>query len=203
MTSTLVQMFARPPVAGRVKSRLSDAIGAQRALAVYRHCLQHNLALIRASGFAYQIWLSEPGQDELFADDSLQLQQGSDLGERMYHALSSGLRANDDPSRRVMLIGSDCLDLNHAHLQRVAARLEQHELVLIPADDGGYVLIAARSHIPAALFAGIDWGSDRVLVQTLERVMQHCMRACILNPLRDIDRVADLQHYPGLQQYLE
>ena len=68
--------------------------------------------------------------------------------------------------------------------------------------DGGYVLIAARDHIDKRLFESIDWGTRRVLVQTLDKIMQSGINACILNPLRDIDRYSDIKHYAAFNQYL-
>jgi len=199
MPSTLIQLFARPPVAGRVKTRLIPALGVESATAIYLHCLQHNLQLIEHSGFEFEIWLSEAPADRFFARWPVTIQQGQDLGQRMYHALSS---AFSNGCQKVMLIGSDCLELTPAILQHVCTRLDQHDLVLIPARDGGYVLIAARKSIDHRLFEDIDWGSERVLIQTLEAAMQCGINTALLNPLRDIDTAEDLQYYAELKQYL-
>nr|MDJ0833798.1 glycosyltransferase [Gammaproteobacteria bacterium] len=165
-----------------------------------RHCLQHNLALLAASAFPSQLWLSSPCELELLPADRLHYQQGDDLGQRMYHAMSSQL---DQPSYdKVILIGADCLELTPSLLRKVEARLDDHELVLIPALDGGYVLIAAHDYIAPELFRDIEWSSERVLEQTLHIAMQLGISSHVMNPLRDIDHVEDLQHYPQLQQYL-
>lgn len=199
MKTTLLQLFAKPPIEGQVKTRLIPAIGVANATRVYRHCLGANIQLLRASDFDYQIWLTEPSDDALFADAPIEYQQGHDLGERMLHALQQALSSGYD---KAILIGSDCLDLSHNILHRVCQRLTRHELVLIPALDGGYVLIAARQSIHHALFDAIDWSSEQVLTQTVERAMRAGIDTLILNPLRDIDRAEDLQHYAALTQLL-
>lgn len=199
MSKTLIQLFAKPPVSGQVKTRLIPHIGATAATAIFRHCLETSLELIKNSSFDAQIWLSEPSDHSLFAGMPVRLQQGQNLGERMYHAMSSGFHSGYS---KVILIGSDCLDLTQQLLQRVFNKLQQHDVVFIPAVDGGYVLIAAKEAISSEVFSNIQWGSDKVLVQSLERAMQCGIDTVILNPLRDIDRVEDLKHYAALKPFL-
>ena len=199
MPQTLIQLFAKPPVEGKVKTRLIPDIGAKSATAIYQHCLQSNIKLIQKSTFDCQIWLTEPSYHSLFKSEQVKYQQGDNLGEKMLDALSNALSSHYE---KVILIGSDCLDLTTALLHRVCDKLQQHELVLIPALDGGYVLIAAKHSISPLLFKDIEWSSDRVLKQTLERAMSAGINTFVLNPLRDIDRVDDLQHYAELRQYL-
>lgn len=202
MTKTVIQLFARPPLKGRVKTRLIAKVGAENALSIYRHCLDFNLSLIRNSGFDYQIWLSEDTGQQWFHGETVKIQRGHTLGERMLSAISSELQQNHHQYDRVILIGSDCLDLTPNLLKQVDLKLDNHDLVIIPAKDGGYVLIAARQSISPELFDDIAWGSHQVMKQTLEKIMQSSIDASILNPLRDIDRYDDLQHYSVFQQYL-
>jgi hypothetical protein len=201
MSKTLIQLFARPPVKGRVKTRLSADIGDDNALSIYLHCLNYCLDLIRHSGFDYQIWLSEV-PPHWAQEDPIKIQQGNNLGDKMLSALRSELEREKKVYDRVILMGSDCIELSHTVLAKVNRKLDSHDLVIIPAEDGGYVLIAVRGHVHAQLFESIDWGTQRVLIQTLEKIMQSGINACILNPLRDIDRYADLQHYAAFNQYI-
>ena len=197
MSKTLIQIFAKPPLAGKVKTRLIPDIGEQSATAVYHYCLQSNLNMLEKSGFEYQIWLTEQSNHELFNQHSIHLQQGSDIGQRMYHALSTGLTEGDD-TRQVILIGSDCLEITPKILTRVVDKLLQHDLVFIPALDGGYVLIAARNTIDHRLFEGIIWSSERVLIDSLHIAMDRGIATAVLNPLRDIDHMQDVAHYAEL-----
>ena len=187
-------IFARPPRPGQVKTRLIPDLGADKAARVYRHCLEHTLDVAHRSGLDYQVFLSEDSGDELFGDEPVARQQGRDLGARMHHALRALLA---DSASGALIIGSDCLDLRPAHLRRAAQALATSDVVVIPALDGGYVLIGCREAEPA-LFAGIDWSTGRVLRQTLANVERLGLRPAQLDAVRDIDTLEDLEHYPQL-----
>ena len=197
LDNCLLQVFAKQPHPGEVKTRLIPAIGAAGAVAVYRHCLNHSLSLLDTMSNA-QLWLNQNGNDPLLSSYPSYLQQGQNLGDKMLHALQQGLKSH----RKVILIGSDCLDLTPDHLQQVSEQLDLHDLVIIPATDGGYVLIAVRDRVEPHLFENIEWSSEQVLEQTLQRARACTISHTLLNPLRDIDHLEDLQHYPELQQLL-
>jgi rSAM/selenodomain-associated transferase 1 len=116
------------------------------------------------------------------------LQQGDDLGARMHAALAATLAAH--PPAGCLLIGTDCPALSPRDLQRAAAALAAHDVVLVPALDGGYVLIGLRRPQPA-LFDGIDWGTPAVLEATRARIAAAGLRAAELPPLPDLDTAAD------------
>jgi rSAM/selenodomain-associated transferase 1 len=196
-TNCLLQLFARLPESGRVKTRLAEDLGEQKALDIYLHCLRHSLDLLRLNHCDHQLWLDRPGDHPLFDGFERHIQQGDDLGERMRHAINSGLRSH----RRVLLIGADCLDMDPGCLDKAAARLDDHDLVLTPAEDGGFVLIGSRVRLPGDLFDTVAWGSEWVLRQTLEQALDCGLTVAVLHPLRDIDRSADLAHYPALADY--
>ena len=197
MTKTVIQLFARPPVRGKVKTRLITTIGADQALAIYRHCLDYNLSLIRHSGFDYQVWLSEqPGQD--WPDtEPFMIQQGASLGDRMLFALTSALSCNHGHYDRVILIGSDCLELTPNLLNAVNRNLDDHELVIIPAEDGGYALIGLR-RTDVRLFQGIAWGASDVLART-RRIIDQLGWSCHELPMQwDLDRPGDIDRLLAL-----
>ncbi len=195
---TLVQLFAKRPIAGEVKTRLIPELGVNRATAVYRFCLQRNLELLASLPFDTQLWVNQIAADAEFAGRSLHLQHGDNLGEKMFNALQAGLESY----RNVILIGSDCLDLRHEHFDQAVAALDHHDLVFIPALDGGYVLVGARQPLRQEVFANIAWSTDQVMRQTLEQARQHEVKCRVLNSLRDIDQAADLQHYAELKSLL-
>ena len=194
----LVQLFAKHPREGEVKTRLQASIGASAATRVYLHCLEHCLHLIDHADSA-ELWLNRESDHPLLRGRDYRLQQGTNLGDKMHHALQHGLQQQV----RVILFGSDCIDLQPRHLALVEECLDQHPLVLIPALDGGYVLIGVRDQAPHRLFEDIDWSTQRVLQQTVERARQCGISVCVLNPLRDIDHLSDLQHYPALTKLLD
>ena len=196
-TKTVIQVFAKDPQPGQVKTRLIPDLGQARATRVYRYVLNHALQLARESHFDYQLWLNQPSTDCLFDGLDIQLQVSGDLGQKMYHALSSALDTGH--FGKAILIGSDCLDLQQHHLQRVNEMLDHYSLVIIPALDGGYVLIAASQSVDPEVFNHISWSSEQVLRQSLKQCMDAQQSVRLLNPLRDIDHASDLAHYPQLR----
>ncbi|MCP4491020.1 MAG: glycosyltransferase [Gammaproteobacteria bacterium] len=196
----LIQVFARPPIAGKVKTRLIPDLGADKATTVYRYCLQQTLDLLDSSGLDFEIWLSEAGVDPVFAQHSIRLQQGADLGARMYHALHHRLGSN--PGDSVILVGTDCLDLNYNHLIASIDALKTHDLALLPCFDGGFALIGCRK-IEPSIFSDVAWGSGEVLQQTLDNAKSLNYKTRVLETVRDIDTLSDLNHYPALRHLAE
>jgi len=194
MAIALVQIFAKPPVEGKVKTRLIPDLGKAKAAEVYRYCLRYTLNLVHQSALDYQLWLGEESNNLFFADEKYKLQQGKDLGQRMHHALSQGL----SESNAVLLIGSDCLDITHNHLVLATEALVDNDLVLLPTLDGGFAMIGCRK-IESSLFSGVEWSSERVLAQTLNNARQIKYRVHLLETVRDIDTLSDLNHYPELR----
>ncbi len=189
-----VGIFAKPPLPGMVKTRLIPDIGADKAARVYRYCLEYTLAVVRQSGLDYQLFISEVCDDPLFQDEEYSLQKGDDLGARMFHAFQDLLERGSDGA---LIIGTDCLDITSMHLQEAAASLADHELLLLPALDGGYAMIGC-SEINPALFDKLRWSTDQVYQQTLANAQQLNYRVKSLEAVRDIDRLQDLEHYPEL-----
>ncbi len=189
-----VGIFAKPPRAGLVKTRLIPDLGADKAAAVYRYCLEHTLVVVADSGLDGQVFLTQESDDSLFESFDVSLQHGADLGDRMFHALRKMLGS---ATAGAMVIGSDCLDLRRRHLVLAAQALADHELVLIPAVDGGFALIGC-TRIDPGLFQRVEWSSATVLEQTLENADQLGYRYQLLETLRDIDTLRDLEQYPEL-----
>jgi rSAM/selenodomain-associated transferase 1 len=189
-----VGIFARPPRPGRVKTRLIPDVGADKAARIYRYCLEYSLAVARQSGLEYRLYLSEASDDELFQDEEHRMQKGDDLGARMFNALKEMLTSSTDGA---IIIGSDCLDMSPRHLHLAAQALADHELVLVPAVDGGYALIGCSSINPE-LFRNVDWSTGDVLQQTIDNAERLGQRVSLLETVRDIDTLQDLEHYPEL-----
>lgn len=196
-----ILVFARAPVAGEVKTRLAAHIGKQAAASVYQQLLCATLDMASASGLAaVELHVaSQPGHPlfKSLADRwplEIRLQQGVDLGQRMYHALQSALRQ----AAFAVLIGTDCPEMNAAYLQRACQLLDDGSAVVLgPADDGGYVLIGVRS-CDERLFRAIPWGSDRVLQLTRERLQALQLRYTELDSLWDLDRPEDLRRWRSM-----
>ena len=178
-----VIVFSRAPVPGRVKTRIAARLGAWRAARL--HLRLTRLALRTAHAAACgPVELHVTARHRAFPRNEKKfLQRGNNLGERMYRALHR--------HKRAILIGSDCPALRAADLRAAARRLRAgYRVVLAPAEDGGYALIAARS-APRALFEGIAWGGPEVFAETLRRLRD--LRSCVLRTLWDVDRPEDLE----------
>ena len=154
-----VGIFAKPPRANLVKTRLIPEIGADNATRIYRHCLQYTVDIVQQSALAYRFYLSEFCNDDLFQSAEISVQQGPDLGMRMFNATRDMLSTHPGGA---IIIGSDCLDITPGHLHLAAHALASHDLVLLPALDGGYALIGC-TRIEAGLLQNVSSRTCAVL----------------------------------------
>ncbi|MCG8017905.1 MAG: TIGR04282 family arsenosugar biosynthesis glycosyltransferase [Candidatus Thiodiazotropha sp. 'RUGA'] len=192
--SRAVLIFTKLPEAGKVKTRLIPALGAEGAANLYRRLLDRQLAwLTTETDYSIQLWLT-PSMDHPTTRQwqgkpalSLFLQQGEDLGERMMHAARSALQSY----QQVVLVGVDCPALTSAHLQQAFVWLESYDGVIGPAQDGGYVLLGLKS-TPLSLFRGHRWGEAEVAETTREAMRQLGWNWRELPLLQDLDRPEDL-----------
>ncbi|WP_339845830.1 TIGR04282 family arsenosugar biosynthesis glycosyltransferase [uncultured Halopseudomonas sp.] len=183
-------IFAKAPVPGQVKTRLIPALGPDGACELYERLLRHSLEQTRD-------W---PGERLLYcAPDTihpviqtlalehkliLRQQQGEDLGQRMANALA-------DHSNGALLIGTDCPLLDCKHLHAADLALEQNDIVIIPSEDGGYVLIGERTPHPAP-FSNMTWSHADVLRDTETRIVQAGLSLWLGPVLWDLDEPEDL-----------
>ncbi len=183
-------VFARAPLAGRVKTRLAPRLGAAGAARLHERLIRHAVRTARTARCG-PVELHVTRRHGFFDsfDTEVKLQRGRDLGERMHHALRSALRRH----RSAILIGADCPSLTAADLRRAARWLKGGaDLVLAPAEDGGYALIGARRVTPA-VFANVEWGSAQVLAQTIDNMARARLSYRLLRTVWDVDRPEDLE----------
>ena len=191
--------MARAPVPGETKRRLIPAIGAERAAALHRAMIHRTVASALASGVGpVELWCTPTTDHQVFRTlqrrlkVALRTQIGADLGTRMRGAIEAC-------SGATAVIGTDCPFLQPHDLVRTAGLLRSSDadVVIVPAMDGGYVLIAVDRPRPA-LFAKVEWGTGHVLAQTRERARAGRLRLLELEPRRDIDRPEDLGTLDGV-----
>ena len=189
-----IAIFARAPVAGEAKTRLIPRLGAEGAAALQHALIHRALATAVAAELgSVSLWCSPECEHPAFVSFSkrfgvpLYQQRGADLGARMFHAFSRLCR-----EREALLIGSDCPALTIAELRTAARALQEgNDAVIVPAEDGGYVLVGLR-HPVASLFYGIPWGSDGVMDHTRARLRDAGLRWRELPTSWDVDRPEDL-----------
>ena len=189
-----ILVFARQPVAGRVKRRLARGLGGRRAAAIYQRLLQRTVAEIDDVPRVRRIAMVAAGHERPWFSRVLRtrgwesaVQVSGTLGARMADAF---IRFADS-DRPTILIGSDIADFCAADIRQACRALERSDLVLGPVSDGGYWLIGMRRPYPA-LFKDIAWSSERVLAQTLEKAESQQLSHYLLVTRHDIDRARDI-----------
>ena len=188
-------VFAKAPVPGRVKTRLAGQLGARGAARLYRSLLRRTLALASAARLCpVELWGAPDSRHGFFGacrrDYGVRLRRqcAGDLGRRMNHALNRTLRV----SGRAVLIGGDWASVGIAELRAAFDRLATGDVVLGPAEDGGYVLVGLRRPCPW-IFRGIPWSAPTVLEATRRRLERSAIVWVELPPGWDVDTPADLR----------
>ncbi len=187
-------VFAKAPQPGRVKTRLARSLGPVTAARVHQALLEHALGLLaHAPPCPVELWCAPDCRHTVFhacrqhLKLALHPQRGLDLGTRMHAAFAATLRH----ARAALLMGSDCPGLTPGRLRQALDALRHHDAVLIPARDGGYVLLGLRRPAPW-LFSAMPWGTPAVLDLTRKRLRERDMRWAELAALRDVDETEDL-----------
>jgi len=198
MTKTALIIFTRNPEVGKCKTRLAKTVGDQAALDIYNYLLQHTATVAKKVDVDRYVFYSEninPNDIWDIAHFSKKLQTGSDLGERMHNAFQELL---DSGYQKVIIIGSDLLDLNEGIIDQAIQKLEHHDVVIGPAEDGGYYLLGMKTLHPE-IFKNKAWGTKTVRQDTLEDLQNS--NVYLLATLNDIDTFEDMKHYEELKKY--
>jgi uncharacterized protein len=187
-----VAILAKAPLPGLAKTRLIPVLGAHAAAVLQERLTERAVETACAAAIgSVALWGTLDVKHRMFSDlaarfpVTLARQPEGDLGARM-------LAAFEAASGPALVIGTDCPVLTADHL-RQAADILRHECdaVVIPAEDGGYVLIGMR--VPQiVLFDDMAWSTDTVMTMTRERLRDAGLTWKELPPLWDIDREADI-----------
>lgn len=169
MSGAVIAIFARAPIPGAAKTRLIPALGAEGAARLHAALAGHAIATAARTGLAVELWCAPDCAHPFFADCArvhgvvLRAQPAGDLGAKMLFAFEAARGP-------LLLTGSDCPSITAQDFSDCARALEEGaDAVFLPAEDGGYGLVGAkRPH--AALFEGVDWGGERVMAQTRDRL---------------------------------
>jgi rSAM/selenodomain-associated transferase 1 len=187
-------LFAKDPVEGQVKTRLSSLLDAPTTLNLYRHFLQGSIEKICSVAEVDRfIGIASDPQTNYFDDVSrshpvqLFVQEGGNLGERMRQAFEDRFK---EGYGRVVIIGADSPTLPTTYIEQ-AFRSEK-EIVIGPSTDGGYYLIGMRVKV-TDIFGGVPWGTDQVLSETLKALKDQQAKAELLPVWYDVDLPEDLR----------
>lgn len=201
-----VIIMSRVPRPGKTKTRLMSNISARECADFHRAALRDICCVVRQADLCGYIYYVDDQVDmnnkkdltdplwSLSEEDACHLQlrpqRGSDLGTRMQNAAAELLHDYEV----VVLVGSDAPELSTRHIQQTLTLLNMHDLVLGPAEDGGYYLLAMKKAY-TALFAGVPWGTSEVLRATLVQARSLNLSYALLQPLADIDTWQDLLRF--------
>ena len=186
-------LFAKDPVEGQVKTRLSSLLDAQTILSLYCHFLRDSIEKICSVAEVDRfIGLASNPKTNYFDDVSrshpvrLFVQKGGNLGERMRQAFEDRFQEGYE---RVVIIGSDSPTLPTAYIAQ--ALQSEKEVVIGPSTDGGYYLIGMQGKV-IDIFEGVPWGTDCVLSETLKVLEGQQAQAELLPVWYDVDLPEDL-----------
>jgi uncharacterized protein len=188
----LLIVMMKNPIKGKVKTRLAATIGDEKALEIYLDLVNHTEQVCSVVSFCEKaIYYSDfIDQNSTWNDRNYQkhLQKGESLGERLHFAFNESFKVGYN---KVLVIGTDCFEISPRIIQQAYDELDENEVVIGPARDGGYYLLGMRQFY-SDLFSNIKWSTEWVLTQTLDKLKTANLHYTLLPVLSDIDREQDL-----------
>ena len=200
MPKKLLLVFTRNPELGKVKTRLAKTVGNATALKIYIFLLERTRDIsVKVSADKAVYYSVKVRENDIWDASIFQKHQqvGEDLGIRMLHAFKNGFKAGYE---KVMIIGSDLYDLTAETIENAFIALENNEVVIGPAEDGGYYLLGMNS-LEEKVFKNKDWGTETVRKDTLEDLKDK--KVFLLGELNDVDVFEDIEHHPAFQIFLK
>jgi len=197
-----ILVFSKAPVVGQVNTRLVPYITAEQAASLHEELTHDRLRMCTTADLCdVELWCSPDTRHPFFFDCrqrygvQLQTQNGNDLGERMSAALQMMLGRY----KKIIIIGTDAPALDIDTIDAVVNQLEHSDIVLVPAEDGGYVLLGASKH-HQDLLVDVPWGTEGVLASTVRNIERLGLSYSLLGECWDVDRPEDLERYRALRQ---
>lgn len=189
-------IFQKNADKGKVKTRLAKTIGDDNALTIYQQLTTYTHQIAQQTDAHKWLFYGERYEPEFehLSNYSIRVQRGKDLGERMCNAFADVFTEN---YTRILIIGTDCPQLNSELLQEAFHALELYDIVLGPATDGGYYLLGMQ-RLYASLFANKTWSTNSVAADTLNDAQHLGLKVYHLPTLNDIDTEADWLAYRHL-----
>lgn len=187
---SLLIVFVKNLIVGNVKSRLALTIGYNNALEIYKNLLNKTHQVAIEIPFDKQVaYSSSMEKNDIWEATFFNktIQHGEDIGERMYNAFC---KAFADGYENVILIGSDIINLRSEIVIDAFDQLQQSDLVIGPAVDGGYYLIGLKRPMKQ-LFENKEWSTNKVFIQTLKSSLEMDLKISLEPELADFDRIED------------
>jgi len=185
-------VFVKNPLLGKVKTRLAQKIGVKNALRIYQKLLNHTLQIILLLTQDVIIYYS----DEVIMDDMWvgrqflkEKQTGIDLGDKMSNAFKYCFSKG---YKKICIIGSDNLEIIKEIIEQAFNELNDTDVVIGPASDGGYYLVGMKAHY-SKIFKNKPWSTSRVLEETINELKDQALSYSLLKTLNDLDTYKDLK----------
>jgi rSAM/selenodomain-associated transferase 1 len=190
MKKTALIVFQKNEILGKVKTRLASTLGHEEALKIYQILIAHTHQVIQPVAADTYIFFSNyiPKTYEIKASSFyFQVQTGKDLGDRMKNAFEFLFCIGYE---RVLIIGTDCATLEPIHIKTAIQKLDLVDVVIGPAEDGGYYLLGMKNLV-SSLFEDMKWSTEDVLKETINRLTQEGLSYDRIETLSDVDREED------------
>lgn len=193
MNVPVVLLFLKAPHPGKVKTRLAADIGDGAAVDLYRQLAEQQIRRVPPHWYLRILFDPPEAEAEMKAwlgeSRSFVPQSPGDLGDRLRAGVEQAFR---DGAEQVFCIGADCPGLHTEGFLNAQRRLRaEADVAVIPAEDGGYVLLGMNCFHPA-LFENIPWSRPDTFEVTLQRAAEHNLRVECMEPLFDVDTLHDL-----------
>ncbi|GHB49490.1 TIGR04282 family arsenosugar biosynthesis glycosyltransferase [Mongoliitalea lutea] len=192
MKTQAIIVFQKEFKLGHVKTRVAATAGNHAALEIYKKLVSHTYQILGEVSAEADIYIyldTVPTEKPEFIPEHFHLrnQVGNDLGEKITHAFSEIFSLG---YQSIITVGTDCLDLQKDHLVAAFKDLTAVACCIGPANDGGYYLIGLSKPLPD-IFINIPWSTEKVLLETIERLNKKDASYSLLEPLQDIDTELD------------
>ncbi len=189
-------IFVKNMVCGKVKTRLAATVGHEKAIEIYKELLHYTNSVTQQLDCDKIVFYS----DEILQNDNWsnvsekQVQQGFDLGERMLNAFAYCFTKS---CQKVIIIGTDCPELTTKILHNAFDQLENYDVIIGPAADGGYYLLGMKQ-VHEHLFNNMAWSTKNVLRETIHRCGKNNLTHALLPTLHDVDNEYDLPYLKAI-----
>ncbi len=192
MSNDRLIIFVKNLIPGTVKTRLAEDIGMDMAMEVYKELVANTAEITDKVKVDKAVYYSEYVELwDFFHDEKYtkHIQEGNDLGQRMLNAIYDAFEEGYD---KAVLIGSDIPEISKKVINSALEKLEDHDLVVGPAEDGGYYLVGMKE-AHQKLFEGKSYSHDKVLSELLDSAEEIDLKTFQLPTLLDVDVKADMK----------
>lgn len=196
-SKNLLLIFTRNPELGKAKTRLAKTVGDETALEIYKFLLQKTSDISSKVSADKAVYYSVKIRDNDIWDPVIfqKYQQfGENLGIRMQNAFKNGF---DSGYQKVLIIGSDLYDLSPGNIEKAFDELDDNDVVIGPAEDGGYYLLGMKT-LQEKIFKNKNWGTESVRKDTLSDLIDKKVK--LLEFKNDIDVYEDIVDIPEIME---